>query len=297
MVGFRADKKPHRKRARGFLIVAGTFAVCFLLFLGVLIWWFMQVYVPQNRRPVSSADASGPVFDEEDVVRAFLAVKGEDLYTFVLVECDPAAGQIRVTGVPEHTAVTVGGDVLPLRDVMDRWGWQKAGQALEQTLGHTVGYTLTVTRENAEKILDDAGGALEHTFSRPVQYVNRTGIRVRYEAGRRYSLSSRAVCDLLFLQDDAAAARTRAERACTFLAELINQTMRFPAVLEKKFSSLIGYTDGNVRISDYVKASAALEYLAQHNEGGLAVSALLPGSEAGYGDARLYYPNGEEGPG
>ena len=296
MVGFRKDKKPHRKKARGFLIVAGTFVACFLLLSGVLVWWFFQVYVPQNRRPASSPESTGPVFGEEDVVRAFLAVKGEGLYTFTLIECDPAAGQIRVTGVPEHTAVTVGTETMPLCDAMDRHGWQKARQALEQTLGHSVGYTLVVTRANAEKILDDAGGALEYTFPQAIQYVNQTGISVRYDAGKRYSLSSRAVCDLLFLRDGAAAERTRAQRACTFMAELINQTMRFPAELDRKFSRLIGYTEGDVRISDYAKAGAALAYLAQINDGGLAVCSVLPGKETVRGSARLYvYEEGGAG--
>lgn len=279
MVQLRADRRKNRKRVRHALLVTGALVVCLLLLSAVALWWLLNIYVPQSRQPNdSSSSNTDPVFTQQDIFSALVVLHGEK-DSFVEVECDPIAGMIRLIGIPAHTAVETQMQTVPVQSVLDKFGYVRAGEALESALKKEIRYKIDLSAEGITAILNDAGSSLEYTFREQISYINQAGISVSYQQNKRYSLSSHAVRELL---DATANDTVRARLAAELFAELICQKMTEASVGENTFRKLIGFTDSNVRISDFVQVQDVLQYLAQKNQQGtVAHASLLSGSQSG----------------
>ena len=278
MVQLRADRRKDRKRVRHALLVIGALVFCLSLLAVIVVWWLLNVYLPENQGQNSTPQTEKtPAFTQQDVFTTFLVLRGQK-DCFLLIECDPMAQQVRVTGVPSNTAIDMQTQTVPLQSILARSGYLKAGEALESALNKEIRYKMQLPAEGMTAVLNDAGSSLEYTFREPISYTNEIGINVTYLADKRYSLSSHAVRELLNITADDT---ERAKLSAGLFAELVCQKMTLPSVQENSFRKLIDFVESNVRISDFVQVKSALQHLAQSNKGTIATATLLTGTQNG----------------
>lgn len=273
-------KRPRKTgRLSRTLAVILTFLVFLLVFGGMLAWWWINVYAPENRTYQSSADdpsSMDVVFTQEDRRTALIAtLDGGEPRAFLLVRGDPQAASVRVVAVPGKTLVDWNGETLPLDSLYCQNDLETARKAFSEQIQLPIDFSIAITYDAVKDVVDYFGSSLEMVFPWDIAYVNEGGVAVSYQAGSVYSLSSRHVRELLDYTQLPQPQVDGAFLQAKLLNALINQHMTDKYAPDKVYADLIGLVTSDIRITHFLEMEKGWQHLSARNTDGTICTATV----------------------
>lgn len=288
-----ATLHPSKKRKKGRVSNAVIFLLVFILFVvvfgGLCLWAVSRIN--SERKPVSSSNAKDSLssalsFSDEDA-RYLLLVTTDagEARGFVVIYTDPAASRIRTMAVPRDTNMDVGTEQMKLYELYRQRGIKETQKLLGETLHVAFSNYLVMTYEQVGKWVQYLDGGLAFDISENLDYRSEDGTySIHLNAGRR-SLTPGQVVDILRYPKWNAGRRQEADIQAQLLTAMINQYWLPDRNWQKDFEQLIAVSQSDIRISHFVQARSAIEFLATKNvEGHLCSSVSLGGTYVGSGD-------------
>lgn len=279
-------KKKHREKLSNALVFLIVFLLFFAVFGGLGLWVVMKINQERrNGADASSVASTAPTvtFTAADTRDLFLVTTDKEAQGFLVVHADPANTRMRVLAVPRDTTVDVDTSQQRLYELYAAAGVQQAKQAVERLLNIECGNYAVISYDNVEKWVGRLGDGLIFTLPETLDYESEDdSYAIRLEGGAR-TLTAAQTVKVMRYPKWYGGRKQQADVQAQLLSAMLNQYLRSGRNLQNDFDGLIGLLQSDIKVSHFVAAQPALDYLASRNTGSICSSVSLEGGYVGSG--------------